>query len=77
MSDTLSITTPDPLFDPDKPVRINGFLFLPARRVLARARGRADPSNPGGTDVTSSAERANISSGDRSAAGAPVQLEEH
>lgn len=35
MTDTLSITTPDPLFDPNKPVRVNGFLYLPARRVLA------------------------------------------
>lgn len=35
MADTISLSTPDPLFDPDKPVKVNGYLYLPARRVLA------------------------------------------
>ena len=35
MSDPFHLTTTDPRFDPDKPVRVNGYLFLPAKRVLA------------------------------------------
>ena len=27
---TFSITTPDPRFDPNEPVRVNGYLYLPA-----------------------------------------------
>lgn len=60
MAGIFALTTPDPAFDPDKPVRVNGFCFLPARRVLlARAsRSAGHPSNPGGGDVTGSAARA-------------------
>lgn len=36
MAEILDLSTPDPLFDPERPLRVNGFLFLPARRVLAR-----------------------------------------
>lgn len=58
---TLELTTPDPLFDPYKPVKINGYTFLPARRILAKAGSRAVPLEPmGGDDVTSSAGRANL-----------------
>ena len=35
MSEPLSLTTADPGFSPDKPIRVNGHLFLPAKRVLA------------------------------------------
>ena len=59
MSATLSLSTPDPLFDPDKPVKVNGYLYLPARRVLAKAGSRAGPLEPmGGDDVDRNAERA-------------------
>lgn len=74
MSDTLSLTTPDPRFDPDKPVKVNGFYFLPARRVLAKGRAGLEPM--GGDDVTSSAGRAITISTDRGAADSvPVQQE--
>lgn len=65
MSEHLPLSTADPLFDPDRPLRVNGYLFLPARRVLANVSGRAGPLKPvGGVDVDRSAARAKPSEPD-------------
>lgn len=73
MSDHLSLSTADPLFDPDRPLRVNGYLFLPARRILANVSGRAAPLEPvGGRHVDRSAERATPSEHDGPGAADPA-----